>query len=32
MREDIDHNKAFNVEMLGYMKSIADSFSCMVKD
>ena len=32
MREDLDDNKAFNVEMLGYMKSMADSFSRMIKD
>jgi hypothetical protein len=32
MREDIEDNKAFNVEMLGHLKSMADSFSRMVKD
>jgi hypothetical protein len=31
MREGIDDNKAFNVEILGYMKSMADSFSRMVQ-
>ena len=32
MREDFEYNEAFNVEMLGYLRSMADSFSRMVKD
>ena len=32
MREELEANKAVNTEILGFMKSIADSFSRIAKD